>query len=87
MISLQGTFWNRVRILKHKEFEWRGQGIFNLGGGTVYLHDRGHYSETGWILARGSAGSQDHMLKAQLSETAKVPVVQNGQRVMYDKEI
>ena len=46
-----------------------------------------HYSEMGRILACGSAGSKNHMLKAQLSETAEVPVVQNGQRVIYDKEI
>ena len=62
-------------------------GDFQPWRGTVYLHDRGHYSETGCILAHGSAGSKDHMLKAQLSETAEVPMVQNGQRVMYDKEI
>lgn len=46
-----------------------------------------HYSEMGRILAHGPAGSKDHMLKAHLSETAEVPVLQNGQRVIYDKEI
>ena len=46
-----------------------------------------HYSEMGRILACGSGGSKDHVLKAYISEIAEVPVVQNGQRVIYDEKI